>query len=216
VMSGGAFTDANKSTSNIDFDLNTEYGIQTTWTRSHLEDASWDVLAEQTQNAGYAIKKALIAACIAPIAALTTTLAGGGIVDLTTSITWAEFLSLLARVDAEGTGPADYAVCSPAIYWQLLALDQFINSLYAGTDEVMRSGVAKTTLGVTVIRSSDMEADAIFVLNSKKAVGLVTRRAIKVEPFEHPETNEYGFIASTRAKAGVLVPKAIAVGETTV
>ena len=216
TMSSGAFTDANKSTSNIDFTLDEEYGIQTTWTRSHLEDASWDVLAEQTQNAGYAIKKKLIELCIAPIAALTSTLAGGGIVDLSSSITWAEFTGLCARVDAAGTGPADYAVCSPTIYWQLLLLDQFVNSLYAGTDEVMRSGIAKTTLGVTVIRSSDMEADAIFVLNSKKAVGLVTRRAIKVEPFEHPESNQYGFIASTRAKAGVLVPSAIAVGETTV
>lgn len=215
TMSGGAFTDDNCDTSNIDFDLDEEWGIQTTWTRSHLEDASWDVLAEQTRNAGAAIKRKMIVACITPIAALTTTLAGGAIQDLATTITWAQFLSLLALVDAAGTGPADYAVCSPAIYWQLLALDQFINSLYAGTDEVMRSGVAKTMLGVTVVRDSNMEADAIFVLNSKKAIGLVTRRDIRVEPFERPEENKYGFIASIRAKAGVLVPSAIAVGETT-
>jgi len=216
TMSGGTFTDDNCDATNVDFDLDEEWGIKTTWSRSHLEDASWDVLAEQTRNAGAAIKRKMIDECIAPIAALTTTLAGGGIVDLSTTITWAEFLSLLARVDTEGTGPADYAVCSPAIYWQLLALDQFVNSLYAGSDEVMRTGVAKTMLGVTVVRDSGMEADAIFVLNKAKAIGLVTRRGVTVEPFEHPEDNEYGFIASTRAKTHVLVPKSIAVGETTV
>ena len=216
AISGGEFTNSPKTTANIAFVLNTEYGIESTWTRAHLEDATWDVMSEQNEGAGFAIKKCLVGLCVAPIAALTTTLAGGGIVDLSTTITWAEFLSLLARVDAAGTGPADSAICSPAIYWQLLALDQFVNSLYAGSDEVMRTGVAKTMLGVTVYRCSEMEADAIFVLNSKKAIALVTRRAITVESFEHPETNEYGFIASTRAKAGVLVPSAIAVGETTI
>lgn len=216
TMSGGAFTDSNKSTSNIDFSLNEEYGIQVTWTRSHLEDATWDVLSEQTQGAGIAIKKKLIGLCTDLIAALTTTLAGGGILDMASTMTFDELLTLCSRVDAAGTGPADYAVCSPAIYWQLLSNDEFVNSLYAGSDEVMRSGVAKTMLGVTLVRDSGMEADAIYVLNSKKAVGLVTKRAITVEPFQYPDDNIYGFVASTRAKAGILVPSAIAVGETTV
>ena len=60
-----------------------------------------------------------------------------------------------------------------------------------------------------------VEADQLIGFNSKKSCAVVTRRGVTVEPFEHPETNEYGFIASTRAKIGILVPKSITVGETT-
>lgn len=216
TMSGGSFTNSPKTTENVDVDIDEEVGIESTWTRSHLEDATWDVLSEQNQGAGYSIKSGLITKCVDLIAALTTTLAGGGIVDLSTEITWAQFRALCKSIDVAKTGPATHAVCSPGLYWDLLGLDQFVNSLYAGSDEVMRTGIAKTTFGMTVIRCSELEADAIFVLNQKKAVGLVTRRNITVEPFEHPDDNEYGFVASTRAKATILVPSAIAVGEITI
>ena len=215
-ISAGAFGNSPKVTSNEDFELDKEYGVEVSWTRAYLEDATWDVLSEQNQGAGYAIKKALIALCVAPIAALTTTLAGGGILDLSSAITWSEFTQLLERIDTEGTGPATDVICAPAIYWQLLRLDEFINSLYAGSDEVMRTGIAKTTLGVTVTRCYELEADAIYAVNQKKGIGLVTRRTPTVEPFQYPDENKYGFIVSTRAKAGVLVPEAIAVGETAI
>jgi len=297
---GGTFSAGEKTTAYVTVDLDKEYGLDTSWTKAHLDDAVWDVLAEQNENAGYAVQHKLCERLVREIQNVqAAALAGGAYVTIAnqSAITWAEFLSMLSTVDVAETGPADYVLVSPSKYWQLLALDEFVNSLYAGTDEVMRTGVAKTMMGVTVIRVSEigiaanqvkydggstadliigetltgsvqgsstsiLMADSmisgtfggtnkvgivtavpsagafennqlltgstssgtvlvnttpgewcdIVALNSKKALSLVYRRNIEIEPFQYPDENRYGFTTSVRAKADTLVPSAIAVG----
>lgn len=295
---GGTFTAGEKTQSPVTVTLDQEYGLDTSWTKAHLEDASWDVLSEQNQNAGYAVQHKLAERLLREIQHIDiASLAGAAHIAIAnqSAITWAEFMALVGAVDIAGTGPADYVLCSPKKYWQLLAHDQFVNSLYAGSDEVMRTGIAKTMFGVTVVRMSDMGdvvqakydagavadlvkdeaftgtvqgastgfilADSmisgtfggsdkvglvtllistgaivdnqvltgtstatvvvagavgawsdIIALNSRKALALVYRRHLEIEPFQYPDQNRYGFTTSVRAKAAAVVKAAIAVG----
>lgn len=290
----GTFSAGEKTTSFVTVAIDKEYGSTISWTKAHIDDATWDVLAEQMQGAGYGIKHKLCERLLRELQAITVaTSAGGAVVAIAnqSAITWAEFLSVLAAVDVAGTGPADFCLVSPKRYWQLMALDQFVNSLYAGSDEVMRTGVAKSMLGVTVIRVSDLgdvaqlkydsqdtnftlgetvtgatssatgivladrddgvagvltlgsitgifqddeelngsvggasmaQADGvigawidIYALNSKKALALAYRRDVEIEPYEYPDENRYGFVASVRAKADTVVPSSVAIGQST-
>lgn len=292
--SDGTFSSGVKTQSPVTVNLNEEYGLDTSWTKAHLDDATWDVMAEQNENAGYAIQVKLCERLVRELQTITlATAAGGAKVTIAnqSAITFAEFKSVIAAVDIAGTGPADYVVCSPKRYWQLMGLDQFVNTLYAGTDSAMRTGIAKSMLGVTVVRVTDLggvvqlkytsqdtnftrgetvdgdtsaatgivladrddgtvglltlgtitgtwqtgeeidgtvggnnmaltdgiigEWSDIFALNSKKALALVYRRALEIEPFQYPDQNRYGFTTSVRAKTGTLVPSAVSVGHAT-
>ena len=205
-ITAGAFTDAPKTEVEVDIALDKEYGTLVSWTRAHLEDATWDVMAEQVQGAGYAIQAKLCSLLVTAILGAGGATHVGVIADYEDWNDWVEFLS---AVDVAEHGPADFCLVSPAHYWGLLGLDQFINVLYAGNDEVMRTGIAKTTLGMTFLRVKGMTVPV--VLNSRKAIALAYRRQLTVEPYEHPELNKYGFVASVRAVEKMLMP--LAAGE---
>lgn len=196
VISAGKFGNSPKTATSVPITLDKEYGVEVTWTRAHLEDATWDVLSEQNQGAGYAIKACLLGLLVA---ALKTNATKVGVIDLGD---WKEIVAFLGAVDIAGYGPADFCLVSPTDYWTLLGMDQFINSLYAGSDEVMRTGVAKTMTGVTFLKCDGIVEP--IAVNSRKAIALAYRRNVTVEPFEYPDTNKYGFIASVRAKVKML------------
>jgi hypothetical protein len=201
LFTGGGFSDSPKTVTYVDFVLDQEFGDQVTWTRAHLEDATWDVMAEQNEGAGYAMKKYIVQKMLTD---METNGTKAGAVDLSD---WSELTAFLGSVDMAGYGPADYCLVNPTDYWTLLGLDQFVNSLYAGTDEVMRTGVARTMLGVTFIKVTGCTNP--IVLNSMKGIGLVYRRNLTVEPFLYPDKNEYGFICSMRATEKILNPLAV-------
>lgn len=200
-ISTGAFTNSPKTQAEVTINLDKEYGTTVTWTRAHLEDATWDVMSEQNQGAGYAIQHCLHTLLLAALldGATGATFVGAFATGYTT---WLDWMTFLSKIDVAEYGPADYCLVPPSIYWQLLNMDQFVNSLYAGSDEVMRTGVAKTMFGITFIKTIDMAYP--IAVNSKKCIALAYRRQLTVEPFEHPELNQYGFIASVRAKEGML------------
>jgi hypothetical protein len=197
AIAASVFVDSPKTETEVVISLDEEYGVQISWTRAHLEDATWDVMAEQNEGAGRGIKACLCDLLVTELIANATHL--GAVVDLTN---WTEIVAFLGATDIAGYGQSDYCLVSPTDYWALLGLDQFVNALYAGTDEVMRSGVAKTMTGCTFVKCEGITEP--IAVNSKKAIALVTRRSLTVEPYEHPELNQYGFIASIRAKVGQL------------
>ena len=217
AISGGAFTDSPMTTDDVDVALDKEYGIQVSWTRAHVEDAPWNAFAVQNREAGEALAIYLAKLGLDLIKAMPdANFASGAIIDLSSPITWAEFCSVLSAVDVATGKPADIVLCSPAIYWQLLALEQLTSALYNGGEDVMTSGVLHTTFGVTIVKMSDIESDALYALNSKQAIALCVRAEPAVEPYEHPETNIYGFILRTRCKVAILCNKSIQSAETTV
>lgn len=216
VKTSDEFTNSPKTQTELDVAFDEEQGTEVTWTRAHIEDAPWDVMAEQNEGAGYAIQVKLCNMLVTALAAIPSPdLAGGEEYDIADPLTYDLFRNMLKTVDVAGYGPADYFLAPVAKYWDLLAEDEFINSLYAGTDEVMRTGIAKTMLGVTVIKISDVAAEQCFALNSRKAIALCQRRGLTVEPFEYPDINEYGFVASVRAKAKVMWPGCVCRGDET-
>lgn len=230
ALTTGAFTDAPKTQACITMAIDEEWGVKVTWTRAHLEDAAWDVLSEQNQGAGYGIQLALcdlltvgLEGVAAGSQASGAELAHNGRetpagADFN-GMTWAQFVNLISQLDIADTGPCTHVLVRPYDYWALLRNEEFISSLYAGSDEVMRTGIAKTMFGVTVLRVSGLTGSNALgsitnhavAVNASKSIGLAYRRDVTIEPFEHPELNEYGFIASVRACADVLVPASVQV-----
>jgi len=160
-------------------------------------------------------------------------LAGAAVISTSTAanggITWAQFLSIIAAVDigiavtvsgeANSTytdyktyGPADYVLVAADVYWQLLNIIQMTNVLYEGSTDPITAGKIKLALGCTIIKESLLPKGVVIALNSQKAIALVTRRSLKIEPILFPVWNEYGFIGTVRYGCVILFPGAIAIG----
>lgn len=210
-ISEGAFSNSPKLTSTVLVELDDSYGVEATWTREHLQDATWDVIAEQTQGAGYALQVKIVNAAVTLLEAISdANLASGAVQVFATDVpTWDEIVDLIFATDIAGYGMSDYVLCNPEMYATLFKMDEFMAISVMGSAEALKTGVAQTTLGVTFIKVSDVSDGTFIALNSKKAIALVNRDAPTVETFEHPETNEYGFILHQRCKAKVICDGAV-------
>ena len=222
----GLFSDVASTIQYRNVPLTTEIGKQVYGTRSFFEDTSFDAMATLLQDAGKQIKSKQIVDCLALIQGIATGSAASstpvfntsaGFSDISTAApTWAEICNLLASANSGKTGKPTSVLVDDAVYYKLLALDQFVSSLYA-TEDVMRTGVVNTTLGTTfypinnLTGSSVNQKDTMIAMNDK-TIGLVTRRPLTIEPYERPETNSYGFIASVRATPFVIISGSCARG----
>lgn len=101
-------------------------------------------------------------------------------------------------------GPADVVLVSPELYWELLNIIQLTNVLYEGSTDPIKQGVIKLALGTTIIKHSLLPPRTMVALNSEKCIGMVLRRALKIEPVLFPVWNEYGFIGTVRYGASIL------------
>lgn len=214
-ISGGVMPENQVTTGGVDVTLNKEFGGLAHWTRAYIRSATFDGMALQQMGMGKSLAKYLCDLAVGILSAIADAdLAGGVSLSVTAAqITWAEFLAIVGAVDKGGYGPADYFLCPPKIYWQLLALDQFVNSLYTGSVESIKSGVLQTTLGVTVVKITGLADNRCYALNSGKAVGRVTRAEPTVEPYEKPDENEYGFVLSMVASHTAIFKAAVARGD---
>lgn len=185
---------------------NRERGLTPKWNRSYLEDCSWAVLEQQVKEAGKAIEidvmDFVISEYIAGAVAVPFVSS-----DLGGSLSWAEFCAAVGAHEAADAHP-DVLLVHPTTYGELLALDQFVSSLYVGSDEAMRSGIVKTTFGLTIVRSSRMTEGLGLLIEKARAGALVIRADVSIEPFERPEVNKYGFTARIRYGFDTIVPKA--------
>jgi hypothetical protein len=205
-----------------------EKGGKVTWTRSLLEDVTFDVQAEMAEGLGHAIAKKMMADIVVTLLATDpANMPYAGLYPITEdAITWKEFLGVIGAVDvgvAEADpdtgedsfktyGPADYCLVSPDIYWQLLAVIQMTNVLYEGSTDPVNQGKIKLALGTTILKESLLPPNTVIALNSQKAIALVTRRTLKIEPVLFPVWNEYGFIGSVRYGTTNIFEQAIQIG----
>lgn len=203
----------------------TEKGGKCTWTRAMLEDCTFDVQAEMAEGMGHAIAyqqmKTILDALLNIDRTLTPT---GGTISLSAAIKWEEFLSVIAAVDigipqGDGStktyGPADVVLVSPDIYWQLANIVQMTNVLYYQDAAMVKKGVIELALGCRIVKESVLPAGTVIALNSEKAIMLVTRRSLRIEPVLFPVWNEYGFIGSVRYGVKTLFEGAIEIGQVT-
>jgi hypothetical protein len=209
-----------------------ERGGKVTWTRSLLEDVTFDVQAEMMEGLGHAIAKKMMADIIYYLLNTTVGNMPYGAKKLVTAgaITWHQFLGVLGAVDIgvqTGTdadtgaatfktyGPADFALVSPDVYWQLLEIIQMTNVLYEGSTDPVNRGIIRLALGCTIVKQSLLPPNTVIALNSEKAIALVSRRALKIEPVLFPVWNEYGFIGTVRYGITRIFEQAIQIGDPT-
>lgn len=211
-ISANSFSNSPKTTATVLVELDDSYGVEATWTREHLQDATWEVLSEQMQGAGYALKAKICNALVTALAAISDgNLAGGDEVAFAGDTpTWNEIVDLVFATDVAGYGMSDVVLCNAGMYKELFKLDEFKNVSVMGTAEAIRTGYVMTTLGVMFIKCSDVADGHFIALNSKKAIALVNRDTPTAEPFEHPEDNEYGFVLHQRCKVKVICEGAVA------
>jgi len=209
-----------------------ERGGKVTWTRALLEDVTFDVQAEMMEGLGHAIAKKIMADILASLMGTTAAnmpYAGKRLVSAG-AITWAQFLAILSDVDVgvqtgadpdtgaptfKTYGPADFALVSPDVYWQLLNIIQMTNVLYEGSTDPVTRGIIRLALGCTIVKQSLLPPNTVIALNSQKAIALVTRRALKIEPVLFPVWNEYGFIGTVRYGITRIFEQAIQIGDPT-
>lgn len=218
-LSAGAFTTGSSLVTGSTVLLNQERGQKVTWTRSYLEDAGYDVMSEQSRVTGQLIKADKVQLGInvltgSNVATYPCYTGAAGVYTSTLTagaITMAEFNNALYKAEARGFGKVDTVLVSTNLYYQLLNLEDFTSALYNGGADVMGSGVLKTTFGVDIIKTDNLQTtwvtgstngnsktDWLIALNRNKVLALVERRGVTIEPYSRPETNDYGYIASAR------------------
>ena len=216
-----------------------EKGGKVTWTRALLEDITFDVQAEMAEGLGYSIAYMMMKDILTEVRQTTTSLGvtvyqgglaavqpsqmpKGAVIQINNPILWTDFLAVVAAVDtgvqqADGSfktyGPPDYVLVSPDIYWQLLNIIQMTNVLYEGSTDPIQRGAIKLALGCTILKQSVLPSGTIYALNSQKAIALVTRRTLKIEPVLFPVWNEYGFIGTVRYGLTPIFPQTVQKGS---
>ena len=215
-----------------------EKGGKVTWTRALLEDITFDVQAEMAEGLGYSIAYMMMKDILTEVRQTTTSLGvtvyqgglaavqssqmpRGAVIQINNPILWTDFLAVVAAVDTgvqqvDGSfktyGPPDYVLVSPDIYWQLLNIIQMTNVLYEGSTDPIQRGAIKLALGCTILKQSVLPSGTIYALNSQKAIALVTRRTLKIEPVLFPVWNEYGFIGTVRYGLTPIFPQSVQKG----
>jgi hypothetical protein len=225
-ISGGFVPHTEKLIDYATVDLSTpesEKGGMVTWTRALLEDVTFDVQAEMAEGLGHAIAAKMMKDILDTVLAVTAAnQPSGATISITDPIQWTEFLSVIGAVDigviqTDGTrktyGPADYCLVSTDVYWQLLNIIQMTNVLYEGSTDPVKKGVINLALGTSIVKQSFLPDGTIVALNSEKAVALVTRRALKIEPILFPVWNEYGFLGTVRYGTTRIFEQAIQLGQ---
>jgi len=216
-----------------------EKGGKVTWTRALLEDITFDVQAEMAEGLGYSIAYMMMKDILTEVRQTTTSLGvtvyqgglaavqpsqmpKGAVIQINNPILWTDFLAVVAAVDtgvqqSDGSfktyGPPDYVLVSPDIYWQLLNIIQMTNVLYEGSTDPIQKGAIKLALGCTILKQSVLPSGTIYALNSQKAIALVTRRTLKIEPVLYPVWNEYGFIGTVRYGLTPIFPQSVQKGS---
>lgn len=216
-----------------------EKGGKVTWTRALLEDITFDVQAEMAEGLGYSIAYMMMKDILTEVRQTTTSLGvtvyqgglaavqssqmpRGAVIQINNPILWTDFLAVVAAVDTgvqqvDGSfktyGPPDYVLVSPDVYWQLLSIIQMTNVLYEGSTDPVQRGAIKLALGCTILKQSVLPSGTIYALNSQKAIALVTRRTLKIEPVLFPVWNEYGFIGTVRYGLTPIFPQSVQKGS---
>jgi len=182
------------------------------WTREFIEDATWPVMERQMEEAGRAtadLETEKVLALYNGIAnadlAGGAPLAGGG-----TAMDWGKVTALWDAVQNENFS-AKVLVLHPRQVTQLWRDDKFIHGFYFGEKaDVARGVLGDTYLGMKIVKSTKVVNGTAFAIDTDVAAVMLLRRDIMTEPYENPQTNLYGLVASERVGLGVLRSKAVA------
>ncbi len=205
-ISSGAMPNSPLTSTMVDVTLDDEFGIESTWSRAYLQDATWDVMALQNEWAGYASQFEMVRRCIVEMEANGTAV---GATDPFAS--WSNLVDFLAKTDIAGYGWSNYCLTTPTQHASLLKLDNITNVSVMGDDGPVQTGVIRTTIGTTFIKVDNLSQ--AIALNSERGLALITRAEMEVLPFERVETNKYGFIVTQRKTPKIMFAGAVSVAK---
>jgi len=189
----------------IDIDVDREKGINVGWTRKFIEDTNFDAVAVQLGEVGRAVEEEEFSYLIGLLEAADES---PGV--LTATMGFADFVTGIADL-AGADYQADICLLNPTEYFELIQDEEFMNASVIGGETALKDGVIKTTLGVTVFKSTlCTEGTAIF-MQTNKAIAVAEIRAKKVEDYAYPDANLYGFVCSHRYGASVILPASVRV-----
>ncbi len=182
------------------------------WTREFIEDATWPVMERQMEEAGRAIAELETEKILALYNSIANAdlaggapLAGGG-----TAMDWNKVTAIWDAVQNEDFS-AKVLVLHPRQVTQLWRDDKFIHGFYFGEKaDIARGVLGETYLGMKIVKSTKVTNGTAFAIDIDVAAVMLLRRDITTEPFENPQTNTYGLVASERVGLGVLRSKAVA------
>jgi len=181
------------------------------WSATFLEDAEWAVEQRMIAEVGRTISEKELEDIVALYNGITAgDLAGGDELTISSPITWANFRTLVSRVEEADFTPNIVAL-SPAVYNELLDITQFTQTLYHAPEQAIRQGVVATTMGVTIVRSSKVTKS--LAIDTSCAAVLALRRDLITKPYEDPSKEMYGVLGSERYGLAVLRSKAVARGS---
>jgi len=203
-----------------DVQCTTELACKMEFSKSYIEDASFDVLARAAEEAARAVAKLetdKILALYKGIAAANLATGAEIATNEGTSFVWADVVKLWHAVESEDFDPK-VLVLNTREMQGVMSTDQFIQSLYYAPESAIRRGVFDLpALGMKIVHGSLVPAvDAThnykFAIDTDFAAVLLVRRDITTEPFENPGKLRSGLIVSERIGLGVLRSKAVARG----
>jgi len=189
------------------------HGASPSWTKEAIEDFSFDFRMRQTAEVGRAIEEDKTADLVAVMAAIAVgDQAGGATFTISGTVTLANIAKMVGTMETVNFHP-DTLVTTPAIYAELLTLENFIDNSKMGSTDPIRTGVVNTTFGLKIYRTSKCTADRIYMIDSSAFGAIVYKRHLDVDPIADAINNRWGNRISTRYKTGALQKTAFLAGQ---
>jgi len=183
--------------------LDPEIESKAEWTRTYVEDVPFAVALRQARNVGRAVSRDETNKVVDAIEA--TTLPTGHSIALSADI-WNDIADAVAGIEAD-SGEANFALWHSGDVNRLWKNDKFIHQFYFGDDFDARTGVlGQSYLGLTFVRTAVASKDITTAeIGSSEMVPLIIKRDLLTEPYENPASASFGYRASMRVGAGVLL-----------
>lgn len=185
----------------VEITPNLEIESSDEWDLNYLEDAEWNVLAEETQEVSRAVSEeetVIIEAMLQAIA--DASLATGAEIGATSAglFQWPDFCNLWGAVASEDFVP-DKTAMNPLQTADVFKEEEFTNSLMLGDYVDLSVGkIGRTVLGTDVLSSSLITATDVFMLNSRAAIQWVVRRDKLISSWSDDKEKKYGVQCSMR------------------
>lgn len=189
----------------IELKPNDELESHESWDNSFLEDADWDVVAEETTGVSSALKLKESQKIFDFIAAVEpTSLAGGGLYRAETNEEWSfdDMVKMRNQMKRNYVTPDTLVMHDDQLVDLLTADDEkFIKSTALGDFFDARSGqFGRSILGLDVIVADQIKPGHVYMMDKQSAILFGIRRDSLLDSYETIENGnrKYGVAVSTR------------------
>ena len=178
---------------------NLEIEASDEWDRNQIEDADWDLVAQQSQGVAKGLAELETEVILAKLKDLAAgDLAGNGDVAASgADFNWADMVNLWTALQKEEYN-GDVMVLHPDQYGDLLKDSDFKDQTILGQYMNPANGMfGSTILGCQILVTNLQTAGHVYMLDSMECLQYVLRRDSLLVPYERPP-NDAGLQMSTR------------------